>query len=993
MVQAMSISGLLSSMIKQTFHEYIPLETTISDSIVATQSGELITVIKIDGVNDVLSNNEMQGRHNDFCTKLRGQFESGSHQLQIVFSYDPDNAVRELEAMTKPSRDACKNIGLDDEILIGSSIEKIARTSAEETCYLILYTTYAGLTGIESKLHKKRVKSAMKDKPFWREGQNVFIETTSIIQRHRSYCEAITEELSNISIHSEQLDAHAAIRSLREAIEPDYVTPEWKPRLVGDKVPLKNTNNDDLASYPRIAEQILTTQPKVEDMNIHVGGRICRPFLMKVPPREIGLFSTLFNRMPVGVPYRLSFHIESGVMDGAGMKIILSNFTSWMMASNKRIRDGWKHLREIQDANVDTIVGWRVGGLTWAKDEDDLELRYAQVVRAFEGWGESKVITDSNDPFESFLATCPMLSKDMLRSSMPAAPLMDLAPTMPLFRPNLPWNYGGLLFTSFDGRAMPMELASSIQTMWNAIIIAPPGYGKSVLMLNMVIAMIVRGGNKSLPKIGIIDIGPTSAGLINMLKFLLPDHMKDLVVRERLQFTEKYSINPMDTYMGKRTPLSIDRDFVVNLICMLCTPDSLATPYPNTKEIVGMAVDSAYRGKSNEEQSKYSEGIDETVDKVISDYDVQIDEDTTWWELVDALFLLDKFDEASSAQRYAVPLISDVARVMIQDPGIRDLYGTDKISGEGVDLLHALSRNLTAAVSEYGIFNKPTIFNVDRKRIVALDLDEVAKSRGKKSAVMYMVARHVLAKTYYFDDEHISEFPEQYRNYYERFYLENKGMAKGMFMDEFHRTEPLTGADASSVIVRSQTKVDQREGRKFNVQVVLASQAYTDFDDEMIGLTSTRYILGSGSEKEIQNISKSLGLNLAATIVIRKHLHGPGPRGSNMLINYKTKKGTFSQAATLTCSSERLWFLSTTTEDQIILKILFNEFPQKDAIKFLAKKFPGGSAKSEIEARLQIQNGDDEYDASSEESKIAAEDFAQGLIRDIEREGFDRAAE
>jgi len=987
----MGISSFISTILKQTFHEYIPLETTVSDNIIACTNGELISVIKINGVNNVLSGEDMHHSYDLFAKSISMFLESGSHQLQVTFNYDPDNARRNLEAMMRPCRDSFKAMGLDDELLVDSTINKLVGGSAEESCYMTLYTTFEGLSKMESVVQKKKIDRLAKDKDavFFHSSQNLFIESDAIFQRHKSFYESVEDDLRNMGVFAKVLDAHEAIRAVREHIEAEYVDPDWSPTLPGDAIKPRNFEGNDMLGYPRISDQLITTKSIIDDTDIEHAGRMHRPFLMNVAQRDVKLFSSLFHRMPVGLPWRLSFHLQPNITSLAGMKIIMSNMTSWMMASNKRIRDGWEYVKAIENSDSDTIVGLRLGGMTWGKDKEELDVRFSQVVRAVEGWGDMKVSSDSNDPFETFLAMAPCLSRYALKSSMPAAPLHEITSMFPFFRPSLPWEFGGMIYTSLDGRPLPMEMASSIQTQWNTLVSAPPGSGKSVAMLNMVIALIGKAGHKFLPKIGIIDIGPTSSGLINMLKFLLPEKDSHLVGRYRLQYSDRYSINPLDTFMGKREPLALDREFAINLITMLCTPSGMEFPYPNTSEVVGMAIDTSFRLKANEGANAYHKGINDDVDKDIENFNIEIDNDTTWWELVDALFLKGQYENASTAQRYAVPLLGDVARAMIQDQGIKDLYGTDKISGEGVDLLHALSRNLTASIADFKIFSKPTMFNVDRKRIIALDLDEVAKAGAKKASVMYMVARHVLAKTYYFDMDHIPEFPEMYHDYYEQFYLENKGSAKGLFMDEFHRTQPLSGLDHASEAVRGQVKVDMREGRKFNVFIVLASQRFKDFDDAMIDLASTRYIFGYGSKTEINHISDTLGLSSAARMSIGRHLNGASSRGSNVLINYKTKNGEFSQICTFQCASERLWFLSTTSEDQIVLNTLFKEFPQKDAIKFLCRKFPGGSAKHDIEARLK--KGDDDIEYTREETRIAAVGFAEELVANINRHGFDNA--
>ena len=57
-----------------------------------------------------------------------------------------------------------------------------------------------------------------------------------------------------------------------------------------------------------------------------------------------------------------------------------------------------------------------------------------------------------------------------------------------------------------------------------------------------------------LPRIAIIDIGPSSSGLISLLKEALPASKRHLVAYHRLRMTPEYSINPFDTQLGCRYP-------------------------------------------------------------------------------------------------------------------------------------------------------------------------------------------------------------------------------------------------------------------------------------------------------------------------------------------------------------------------------------------------------------------------------------------------------
>ena len=103
------------------------------------------------------------------------------------------------------------------------------------------------------------------------------------------------------------------------------------------------------------------------------------------------------------------------------------------------------------------------------------------------------------------------------------------------------------------------------------------------------------------------------------------------------------------------------------------------------------------------------------------------------------------------AQRYAMPILSDLTAVA-RDTAVTDLYGKITIT-TGESIIDAFLRMISSATREYPILTTQTRFDIGDAKVVSLDLDEVAKSGGdaadRQTAVMYMLARYVLAKDFY----------------------------------------------------------------------------------------------------------------------------------------------------------------------------------------------------------------------------------------------------
>ena len=156
---------------------------------------------------------------------------------------------------------------------------------------------------------------------------------------------------------------------------------------------------------------------------------------------------------------------------------------------------------------------------------------------------------------------------------------------------------------------------------------------------------------------------------------------------------------------------------------------------------------------------------------------------------------------------------------------------------------------ISSAVREYPIISGITQFDLGEAKIVSLDLDEVAKSGGdaanRQTAVMYMLARYVLAKNFYLTEEAVSDMTEIYRDFHKARILEIREDPKRLVYDEFHRT-------SHAKAVRDQVIVDMREGRKWKVQVSLLSQSLDDFDSVMVEFATSIFIMDAGPEASIQ---------------------------------------------------------------------------------------------------------------------------------------------
>ena len=111
----------------------------------------------------------------------------------------------------------------------------------------------------------------------------------------------------------------------------------------------------------------------------------------------------------------------------------------------------------------------------------------------------------------------------MLQRRLPAiAPFREVVKLLPWQRASSPFNEGSVLFRSADGRLWPYQSGSALTTTWFDLIFAQPGSGKSVLMNALNLGTILSAGIARLPFVAILDIGPSSSGLISLVRDALP---------------------------------------------------------------------------------------------------------------------------------------------------------------------------------------------------------------------------------------------------------------------------------------------------------------------------------------------------------------------------------------------------------------------------------------------------------------------------------------
>jgi intracellular multiplication protein IcmB len=971
-----NLAGSIGVLAKKSLSSYCFLETADGEDTLVAKDGSLVSVIRIDGSRKMMGPADLDKLVEFMTTKLSPNLAAPGHALQFWFCRDPDLSGHLVRRLNATARNVAQNLDVDLEDVFAERERVLPRHIVHEAVYVALWTRVAVL----SKQERQRLKLAQTPLPIWPKAvdtQFPFLAARQMTTRHRAYVDSFVENLRIFGIRSEVEPPREALRVIKSSIYPDNAADPWRPRLPGDvtrgrdgkpgatwaRRPEQVDGDISHLLWPRIEEQLFDSGAEIVNQQIvRIGRKLFGSVDMTVGPQDLSSFTDLLNRLRSDeFPWRISFLIEGdGLGSGAfAMKAFLAGVAQVSNSDNKVVKDAIKHLSLYRQTGG-VVPRVRISLATWAPGDrlDLAEERVSRLQKAVEQWGYCLASPSAGDPLAGVMSSA--LGLDVASTATPGlAELPDILFMLPWMRDASPFDRGSVLFRTIDGRPFPYEPGSDKQNTFIDIVFAPPGKGKSVWLNTTGLAFCLSPiatagmGGFRLPQLAIIDIGGSSAGLISLIKEALPPERSHEVQFKYLRMVADDAINPFDTQLGCRKPLPYEKAFLVDFVTLLGTDASETKAARGLSDMAERAIDEVYDLYSDTTRNgtprPYNRGDDPIVDDALDRHSIALTPEPSWWEVVDKLMFEAKAPrEAALAQRHAVPLCEDLIQV-VNTSRITDIFGQASIEG-GEKLIQAFQRVVNSALRAYPILSAPTRFDVSGARVLSLDLAEAAPNAGggpaqKQTAMVYMLARFIMARDYYLLEDNLAEMQPAYRNYHRARITRLNETPKRIVFDEFHRT-------SSSPAVRSAVVRDMREGRKYNVQIALASQMLGDFDKDMLGLATGFWIMGA-NEDQVADAKAKFNLSDTAEDAIGRYLHGPGKRGAPFLAVLQMDDGRHEHLLYNTLGPIELWAYSTTSEDKALRKRLYARLGAAEARVRLAKRFPGGTAKTEIIRRTK----------------------------------------
>ncbi|VTZ48787.1 Intracellular multiplication protein IcmB [Methylocella tundrae] len=970
----------ISLALKQPLAGYCDVETSHGDALV-TKQGDYLSFLRVGGMKRMATRADIERLAAAMRIDLSGTLENKGHAIVGWYLSDPDLAAREIERVNMEScREVASQLGIDLADILDERMRLWSGKMRWEASYLILWTRRAVLTKEEVKQMKEERDLAAKQCPAIGDAQQFFLRSELIAAHHSGFVARVIAALRGLEISAEELSARQSLTVIREGMYRETTASSWRAILVGDRLmprlpeeDVKRPNKEGLL-WPSLRGQLFHADAVTHGgQRVEIGEYEYTSVDIAIGPEDPRPFVELASWLGQDrVPWRGSFILEGGGRAGMTFKEIGASFLS-IFPANRDLQRAFAALRHAREQDNHISVKLRASFATWAAVGEArlLRRRASTLSQRIEGWGNCKAVRIAGDPLEGVLSSVPGLS--LASTANPALALLgDALAMLPWNHTVSPWERGSVLFRLPNGAIWPYDPSGgSKRPLVIDIFVAPPGSGKSVLANSVNIGLclssaVLGGTGAKLPLIGKVDIGSSAEGFVRLIQEALGPERRHEAIYATMQFAPGYEFNVFDLQVGCEYPLPLERAFLQNFLALITLPPDVSTPFEGMAQMIGLVIDEAYRQCTDvpgASPKRYRRGVEPLVDAALDRLQIKLHpEDPIWRDVVTALCAAGEYRLAEIAQRHVVPLLQDLITAARSDQ-VMDMFQNIKIAVTAEQALQLFERYIYDAIRKYPTLNSPTRLDFGSARIIVLDLQEVAPTgsaaSNRQTEMMYLLARHVLARNFFLKPDYLRYVPEPVRAYHARRFQETYETVKRLDYDEWHRT-------LGSPQVRAQAELDAREGRKHNIQLGFSSQRLSDMGDSLISQSTGRFVLRAGDEKEAEEIITRFNLSEASASVVRNGLHGPGPNGAPFLAILQVENARYEQLLVNTLGPIELWALSTTPGDTALRNRLYDRVGFSEALRRLSKIFPGGSALKEIERRKSERLRGGELDARAE---------------------------
>lgn len=938
------------------------------DFILAQGNGDLITVIEIRGARKYVGRTALEAMVENFSKAIGKLFRAGAgnqYSVSIGFRSDPAKAARLVSEILAPQVATARRFGIQNIRMLKDRRDAIASVCSDETVYLVLRSNRLALQPHEKKSQQEERNLLNAQVRKNSEGleltgmlsQKVAAPLGALLPRHAAAVRSLSDDMTRdleaggAQLLVKVLSNHEAVRLVRKHLDADQIAPDWRPRLLGDKSAALGSSaairKGQADSYLplRLSRQMLNASVNdVFDSRelARKGETWYASVVLELCPDEGSEpFHELASRIGRKMPWRVTFDIQPNGMNYRNMEKFLVPVLGAFSDYNKSIRKGFDELKAIKESG-EYICALRAVFTTWGASKAEAVQNLANLQSAIESWGSAACTNELGEPAKAMMASAAGFSALSPAPYIPA-PMRDVSSMMPISRPASLWDSGQICLMTLEGRPYPVEFGSRMQQAWSTIGFAPTGSGKSFSLNVLNSGLLLAAGAQEVPPITLVDVGFSGKLVMDWYRSVLPEHMRDQVLSLTIRNDEQHITNPFDTQLGLDRPLPSEEDFIVAVLGTIAS--SLGE---EANKFFPRVIRAAYEkfGRDSTEAKRWQSAFDLTVAAALDRISFTVSETTTVWAVVDALFDAGLIAEATSAQRYAMPIMQDMSR-LASDPRVANLYGEVRHNGERI--IETFTRHINSGLESYRLLSGYTRLNLGAARAIAIDLQEVVGATNseegrRRSGLMFLLARFLGARNYFLKfDEMEALCPPRYAQYQQRRVAKLWETLKFLQYDEAHYC---SGIESVSRLMSS----DLRTGRKFNLICAMFSQMLDDFSPAVLENTYNVFIMGLG-EAQPEVVRKTFGLSADEMRAIAEHCTSPG----TMFARFKTKKGVLSQVVRLYASAYEKWAFTTQGRDQALRAALVRLMSYDDALDLLADQFASGTAEPYLKKYQSVE--------------------------------------
>lgn len=982
---------------QKSISEYIDLEMNRIGHKTALQcsSGALVTLVKVNGIGVVGAKEEQDKLYKALLQMLNKFFSNKDGPIiSWMYSQSSETVKSDLDDGLKASRQAAQRLGMDASSLITDIVEANAPLCHTEEIYIALWTlpkfnvVMKKGKEVREKTNEDKLSRFFTDKMY--QSANPLATNGLTQDQHDSDIGSLTLALSEGGLLHETVPALDALQWMKFKFNDGKVSRfspfelyefnENEPRFRGGKVNFNLTDGTVANSsvfMPRLSEQIPESViiPSASDADgiLYSNGRFHGTFTLDVNPKSIVNFNSFLKNV-TGIDFRMTFIMSQVDTSGyEAMNIFLNNF----FRANDNCKKVYDQLQfqkfmktdyDCSDLNLQVLI------VISASDRRTLLVNRKKFNDGLVDWGRAEMKLDNNDPVQTLVSSIPGLNyRSFARGCWITTD--RLVRIMPNERPGTFWDYGLICFRTKDGKPFFFQPQSLLQDYDLSLFIAPPRQGKSLLMNAKGVATVLGDGVSKLGLMVILDIGPTSRGALQLLRYMLvksfahkgdpktieeiknyKNHTEQLIIEhEWSPEKDDWNVNPLETRIGFNRPTKDEQEFMLNFYVTICSESESGEPLNGTSKLLEELLDEVFNNaNSNDTCKMFNTSIDKELTSIARNK-LNLDLSKTsisMYKLRDMLFQRNMHEAALKAHRLSMPTVNQMVQILSNSVQIKE--------GHSEKLINAIKGMLNTHIKKMPYLTKPSTIDFQTANIISFDMKPVAKAKSNQGKLdtfaQYLLAMHLGMRRFFLGPALASAAPPLYQKYWAEQVVANQGLKKCLSLDEWHALSVKAEDSNGKEYAKSQAGAEYidfliREAPKWGLSINLASHRAADFTETMKALSTNRFIFSGLEREEILSLQNQMGLSDSEVKLLLDGIHGPrGGVGNEIFYQFKSSKikgsggsNVFSARIKYLCSGLLMWALSTDQNDMPHKFRLEMNHPEKDWLEALYKAFPKGN--------------------------------------------------